>query len=578
MKRIVSPGRLWRAARRAARVDYWRQEMTAARVLKPAYFALLLRWSTWLLALLLVVSGVLLPDNTHHAPALLSFTGIWLLLQMLYVPVLRTGMGRKLLRRPWDNLAIWSAVEILLAAVIIHLSGGWGSPFYMYGLATVVIPALLFGYRVAFVAGVGFTVLYAIAVMANPIGYARATAPGVLDRYIAYLFVPTPFALFAAYLGSVLRQLEAERDNARRALAEVRTLQAVTASGLQLFADPERFVAQTVRRARRIARLRGMAIAYRLPRRATDGEAGDPAMAAERSAGFGPAQDLIAAYWRGETPPDDPHLLLLPLAQADRQLGALIAITPAVEQQRPFLTALAGQVSAALANAHLYAEAEGLAAQAERARLAREIHDGIAQSLFMLTLNLEACVELVDRDPELMRSRLQMLIEVARQTLWETRHYIHDLKPLLRDARGLRPAIENQIKEFATISGLSVEVRVSGEEADLPLTVRQALYRIVQEGLANVFKHAGARQVTVDLDFGGEGTRLTIADDGRGFTPPTDGDDARRGFGLGGMRERAEELGGRFELDSAPGRGTRLTIWAPNRQPTAAGRGSSSHP
>lgn len=570
MMRQRSAARLRRALRRVRRPSYWRREARTARLLKPAYVSLLLRWFTWLLALVLSTTGVALPYNVARAPLMLSITGLWLLVQTAYLPVLRTSLSfllRRTMVRAIDQGTAVCAVDMVLAGLAIVATGGWGSPFYVYGLASVIMPALLFGYRAALLAGVAFSALFLGSVLLVPESRPRALSPGGIDGLIGFVLVPAPLALFAAYLGQLTRQLEAERDRTRLALVEAETLRAVTTSGLRHVAAPERFVAETVARLRQLTRLRGAALIYHVPAPPDETGDGTPARRSARAAGFGPVQALIDRCQRGEPLPDDPQCLTLPLAQADRPLGLLLALTPDVEARRPFLTALAGQVSAALANAHLYAEAEALAAQAERARLAREIHDGIAQSLFMLTLNLEACAELIDRDPEQLRARLQTLIELARQTLWQTRHYIHDLKPLLGDARGLRLAIENQIKEFGAISGLPVELRVSGAEAELPPAVRQALYRIIQEGLANVFKHAGASRVTVALAYDSEGTRLTIEDDGRGFVPAAESEPGRRGFGLSGMRERAEELGGRFELASEPGQGTRLSVWVPHRQP-----------
>ncbi|MCC6625784.1 MAG: sensor histidine kinase [Chloroflexi bacterium] len=541
------------------RASFWRRELRASRLLGPAYVSLILRWFTWGLALVLSLPGLSQPYNTTWAPLALLITGGWLLIMSAYLPVVRAALPRGLRHRgsmrAFERGALVCVLDVLIAGLAIVVTGGWGSPFYTYGLASVVMPALMFGYRAAWLAGVSFAALFLLAVIAVPEGIERVLAPGNGAGLLGFVLVPTPLGLFAAYLGDLMRQLEAERDRGQRALAEAEILQAVMASGLRHVAAPDQFVAETVARLRGSGRLRGFAIAYRQPPAADDGPT-------DRSAGFGPIDALMAAYWRGEPVQPTSLMLPLPLAQGQRQLGLLIAVAPFVELRRPFLTALAGQVAVALTNAQLAAEAEALAARAERTRLAREIHDGIAQSMYMLTLNLEAAAELVDRDPEWLRARLQTLIELARQTLWETRHYVHDLKPLLADERGLRPAIETLTREFGAISGLPVALAITGDEPPLLPVTRQALYRIVQEALANVFKHAGAAHVTVELGFAADGVRLSIADDGRGLTP-VNGTAGERGFGLTTMRARAEELGGRFEVTSTPGTGTRLTVHVP---------------
>jgi signal transduction histidine kinase len=411
-------------------------------------------------------------------------------------------------------------------------------------------------------AGISYSAMWVASVLAGPTSFERIAVPGWLDGFIGYSLVPTPFALFAAYLGRVVHQLEIERDRGRQALAEARALAAVTASGLRSVTQPHQFVAETVVQVRRRARLRGFAIIFQPPR--PHGAAADGNPPPEEVEAFGPVHGLVAAVQQGQPLPAGPWpVLCLPLDLAGRHLGTLVAQMDDRDRRDAFLTQLAGQVAAALTNAHLYAEAEALAAQAERARLAREIHDGIAQSLFMLTLNLEACMELVERDPDRLRERLEMLVMVARQTLWQTRHYIHDLKPLLDQQQGLRHAIENQIKEFRTISGLAVELTITGDEVAAAPAIQQALYRITQEGLANVFKHAGARHVAVDLTFDAAGARLVIEDDGRGFGPDAVDGGEGRGFGLGNMRERTEELGGQFSIRSEPGQGARLETWVP---------------
>jgi signal transduction histidine kinase len=559
-------GRLRRALRRVTRASYWRRELQVGRLLGPAYMSLLLRWFTWLLALLMSLPGMSQAYNTANTPLMLLVTAGWLVWLTAYLPITRAALPHGLRRRgsvrAIDNGITACVLDIAISGLAVYVTGGWGSPFYIFGMASVVMPALLFGYRAAFLAGIAFAGLFAIAVVSVPESVRRVQEEGNAAGLIGYVLVPIALGLFAAYLGDLARQLEAERDRVHRALIEAETLQAVTASGLRNVADPRRFVEETVASIRRRGWLRGFAIAYRLPA-ATIGEP-----PTEHAVSFGPVQPLVDTYWSNQRVLPSSQVLPLALGQGQRHHGLLIALQPFVELRRPYLTALAGQVSAALANAALYAETEALAAQAERTRLGREIHDGIAQSLFMLTLNLEACIELVEHDPERLRSRLQTLIELSRQTLWETRHYIHDLRPLLDDARGLRPAIENQAREFQTISSLPVTLRISGEEPRLSITTRQAIYRILQEALANVFKHAGARQVTVELAFEADAVRLTVADDGRGFQP----DPATSGHGLGNMRARAIEAGGQFELVSLPEQGTRVSVMLPAQGAVGAGQ------
>ena len=200
-----------------------------------------------------------------------------------------------------------------------------------------------------------------------------------------------------------------------------------------------------------------------------------------------------------------------------------------------------------------------LAAQEERDRVAREIHDGIAQSIYALSLNLETCAELAKEDDGPLWGQLQKLVPVAKNTLLETRHYIQDLGPLLSGASDLQVMAENQVREFGAVSGTAVHLTVQGQPSGVSVAAAMAVYRILQEGLANVLKHAQATEVNVALGFEAGLVRLSVEDDGVGI----DIDGSSPGHGLGNMRHRAEELAGSFDLSGTPGRGTRIAVALP---------------
>ncbi len=214
----------------------------------------------------------------------------------------------------------------------------------------------------------------------------------------------------------------------------------------------------------------------------------------------------------------------------------------------------------------LQKEREELAAQEERSRIAREIHDGIAQSIYMLSLNLEKAAEVASAEggsasgrsgDQKLGERLGRLVALAKETLLEVRHYIFDLKPLLSGDASLTGAIQGQIREFSIVSGLPVQMEVEGEERKVSLAVASSLYRIAQEALSNVYRHAGASAIDVSLSFGGDSVSLEIRDNGRGF----DFDSASvSGRGLRNMYQRASELGGRVEVTSTPGQGTSVRV------------------
>jgi signal transduction histidine kinase len=210
-------------------------------------------------------------------------------------------------------------------------------------------------------------------------------------------------------------------------------------------------------------------------------------------------------------------------------------------------------------NIRLQKEHEELAAQEERSRIAREIHDGIAQSIYMLTLNLEKAAEVASGDQRL-GNRLGKLVGLAKETLLEVRHYIFDLKPLLSGDVGLTSTIQGQIREFSTVSGLPVQLKVEGQEVKVSPALGSSLYRIAQEALANVYRHAEASAIDVRLAFRADAVSLEVRDNGCGFSVNSA---STGGRGLRNIHQRADELGGHLEIASAPGEGTAVRVTLP---------------
>jgi signal transduction histidine kinase len=188
---------------------------------------------------------------------------------------------------------------------------------------------------------------------------------------------------------------------------------------------------------------------------------------------------------------------------------------------------------------------------AERERLAREIHDTIAQGFTSVVVLLELAESEVDIDPAAARRRLATARETARQNLAEARALVGALTPVDLQAAPLPEAIGRLVDRFGAETGLPARLTVTGEPTALPANVEVVLLRAAQEALTNVRKHAGAGQVELTLD----GSVLTVADDGAGFDPaaPTGG------YGLAGMRRRVQEIGGTVSIASGPS-GTRVEV------------------
>ncbi|MBL8046432.1 MAG: sensor histidine kinase [Anaerolineales bacterium] len=202
------------------------------------------------------------------------------------------------------------------------------------------------------------------------------------------------------------------------------------------------------------------------------------------------------------------------------------------------------------------------AQEAERQRIARELHDATGQSLTALGLGLRGAATALELDKAVTHQRLVALETLTNQTLDELRHLIADLRPSHLDDLGLASALRWYASELEARTPLRTLVNVSGQERELSPTVKITLFRIAQEALTNVVKHSGAAQASLYLGYGLHAVRLSVEDDGHGFE--TQAPTAERPtWGLLGMQERATLLGGRCEIHSRPGRGTRVEAEIP---------------
>ena len=206
------------------------------------------------------------------------------------------------------------------------------------------------------------------------------------------------------------------------------------------------------------------------------------------------------------------------------------------------------------------------AQEEERRRVARDIHDGPAQTLANVMLRAEICEKLLDSDITSVRQELKGLKDTVRHSLQDIRKVIYDLRPMTLDDLGLVPTLRRFINDLKERHQLLVDYAVIGMERRLPTHVEVGAFRMVQEALNNVIKHAKANFVVVRVEFAKSSITLLIKDDGVGFKPEEaltrEGDH----FGLLSMRERVDLLEGHWQIESAPGRGTRLDIKIPLKE------------
>lgn len=207
----------------------------------------------------------------------------------------------------------------------------------------------------------------------------------------------------------------------------------------------------------------------------------------------------------------------------------------------------------------------------ERARLSREIHDTLAQGFASVVTHLEAADATLDADPGRAREHVHAAEDVARASLADARGLVWALRPAALADGGLPAALERTAAGAAAAAGQSVDLTVSGTPRPLHPDVEVSVLRAAQEGLANARRHAGASRVTITLTYFDDEVALDVIDDGRGFDPAAiEAPGPGGGHGLRVMRERAERLGGRLEVESGPGEGTAIALALPASPPVGA--------
>jgi PAS domain S-box-containing protein len=256
-------------------------------------------------------------------------------------------------------------------------------------------------------------------------------------------------------------------------------------------------------------------------------------------------------------------LVVAPLMVGNDLIGAMFMSSVAEDRYQPhdidLVAAIANQIAVAIVNARLHERDRTMAALQERQRLARELHDSVSQALFGIGLGAETARAMLSRDPAKATQPIEYVLQLARGSMAEMRALIFELRPESLAQEGLVAALEKQAAATRARHGIKVDLTLC-EEPDVPLDVKEAIYRIAQEAMHNTVKHAHASTITVDLSRTDEELNLAVIDNGAGF-------DSHASFpghlGLVSMRERMARFGGHIAIESAPGEGTRISVSVP---------------
>ena len=473
---------------------------------------------------------------------------------------------------PYRDIAVYGS-DVIICGLVMYFSAivgtppfGDGSPFYRYGFSSIFAAAFAYRYRGGLAAAIGYDFFAVLGLLIPP---PMAHLPYTLSpqELLGSILDAPLIAILTAYMTTLLNGLtrlkRREQDSVRRQRSLLRVSETLVAGASNI----EQLLQQSAKQFRQGGHFEYLVIALitfeentiqQYPQIETSVESGwveaspaitsidlihQVAQSGEKLIKFEPKQSL-----EGEIDSIGLARLYLPFKKEDQVylvIGAEMSRkTPIEERQENFLTIAGTQLIMALENLLLTEQAADLAAAAERGRIAREIHDGIAQLIYMLSLSSETCVALLRRISDTsaeealllapVGERLDKLVTISKQALWETRHYMFTLKPLMSGSTTLTQMITNQLHEFEAISGLPVHLEVEGTELSSNgdqrhsrkiAQVGTAIFRITQEALTNAYKHADATQVNVYLHYLPQCIEVQISDDGIGLHTEPEGYD-----------------------------------------------------
>jgi signal transduction histidine kinase len=495
-------------------------------------------------------------------------------------------------RAEWLNrrLQRWPFIltfDLMLCAVLIVLSGGLRSPYYLHSLSPILAAAFFFHVRGALLAATGFAPLF---ILATTWAGGEVDTLAVIEQVVGVYLIGGVFG----YQPTLMSRLSGARDDLERAHRDLNVIHELTLS-LQSAVDvneveqrvlgavtgdlgfPRAIVALVDQNERTVTSWLGRArdgravLAGEQPHSARvplapeggtissallDGQPRLPAKDVRTSDEFVNRHLGVAPYY------------IFPMLLREHPVGVLLVDASDGEDPARLrsLQAIASQAAVAVGTTMLCIDrAQRLAVQEERVRFSHEIHDTVSQSLFGIVYALDGLGKLLPDQPDRVKAELEQIKQIAEETRAEVRQSILDIWPSALTGDVFQRDLRRFVEQFCRPNELQLDIRVHGEFASLSPRRQRSLYRIAQEALTNVVKHAGAQHAEVHLEVENGRASLRVHDDGRGFDPAAAlaRERDREHFGLKGIQERAEALGGACRFESRPGAGTTLTVSLP---------------
>ena len=480
------------------------------------------------------------------------------------------------------------APDLLFCAVLAGLTGGWGTPYYLYTLSPLLAAAFFFEMRGALLSATGMAALFVAA------GLWSATPDQNWLRLVAQVVGFFLIAGAFGYATTLLARLQASHAELNRMHRDLEVIHSLTVS-LQSASDineveervltavtgdlgfPQAVIALVDQNERVITSWLGKALdghvlfAGGLPHPARVPLAPEAGLIAQclldGQAHFS-AREAFTSHDQVNRYLGSKPYHIFPMLLREHPVGVLLV--EASEKEDPVrlasLRAIASQAAVAVGTTMLCIDrAQRLAVQDERVRIAREIHDTVSQSLFGITYSLDACIKLLPEQPGTVKAELSSLSSLAQATRDELRQSILNIWPSELTAERFASDLRRYASGACRAGELDFAIDVRGDFSILSAGAKRSLYRIAQEALNNVVRHAAASHAWVCLDIVNGEALLAVRDDGRGFDPDMAlaREYDRERFGLRGIRDRAASLGGTSEFVSRPGVGATVLVIIP---------------
>ena len=554
-------------------------------------FLVIFRWASLLPALL----TMLIEKHAALFPSPILIFVITLLVNLII------SMTHRSLNQWVINYPALLIIDLLFCAGILAFSGGSQSPYYLYAFSPLLAGAFFFKMRGAFVSSAFFTPLYLVGNYLNSHHvFSQTEIIGFITQLAGIWLIPILFA-YPSNLLQIINQARNELSIARdeltqkhenlttahRQLEIIHDLTVLLQSAPDLISVQERVlgaVTTDLGFSKAVVAIVDPAheeiggwLVYPteesfphvkpLSLKSENGEIIRSLLNRNSftSNGYTLIRDSQLDAWLSQN-----HWFILPLYLREHPVGVLLVeesgLTP--EKEATLMT-VANQAALALGTTILCIDrARRLAVETERNRIARDIHDTVAQSLFGIVYSLEACINMLPQQANSVKNELIELRSLASNAHEEVRRSIFDLWPSALNIELFMADLTNYVSGCCRPRSFSIIFSNNGDFNSLSAGMRRTVYRMAQEALANSARHSGAQSARLCLTVTSEAVYLVVSDDGKGFDPEIalSRSQNREHFGLHGMQERAHALGGECEVISQPNAGTRIMIHLPTNE------------